>query len=198
MQPAVKALYWFAPQRRPRTTASVTHAASQRKVRRGCEVLLRQQSSQIQCRLCLRFFDAGQFVSFVLGGVARVDKSDKVEAAGCKCRAMGKAQAPVPDIGSRFAGCAGFGGSVLRSLAWDQALLQALLWWLGSRFDAWNAMNRSLPLTGAASDGLGNRRRTGGSSSGLLSWRGSGSGDLATPEGFNDAHLSATAGAWLT
>lgn len=52
MQPAVKALYWFAPQRRPRTTASVTHAASQRKVRRGCEVLLRQQSSQIQCRLC--------------------------------------------------------------------------------------------------------------------------------------------------
>ena len=41
--------------------------------------------------LCLRFFDAGQCVRFVFGGVARVDKSDKVEAAGCVGRAMGKA-----------------------------------------------------------------------------------------------------------
>ena len=36
--------------------------------------------------LCLRFFDAGQCVRFVFGGLARVDKSDKVEAAGCRCR----------------------------------------------------------------------------------------------------------------
>ena len=49
--------------------------------------------------LSLRFFDAGQCVRFGLGGLARVDKSDKVEAAGCVCRSMGKAQASVPDIG---------------------------------------------------------------------------------------------------
>lgn len=53
--------------------------------------------------VCLRFFDAGQCVRFWLGGLARVDKSDKVEAAGCVCRSMGKAQASVPDIGRCFA-----------------------------------------------------------------------------------------------
>jgi hypothetical protein len=50
-----------------------------------------------------KIFYAGQCVRVVLGGLARVDKSDKVEAAGCRYLAMGKAQAPVPDIGLAFA-----------------------------------------------------------------------------------------------
>ena len=53
--------------------------------------------------LCLRFFDAGQCVRFDLGDVARVNKSDKVEAAGCRCRAMEKALACVSDFGLSFA-----------------------------------------------------------------------------------------------
>ena len=35
--------------------------------------------------------------------VARVNKSDKVEAAGCRCRAMEKALACVSDFGLSFA-----------------------------------------------------------------------------------------------
>lgn len=59
----------------------------------------RHSSLDVDGQVCLRFFDVGQCVRYWLGGLARVDKSDKVEAAGCGCRAMGKAQAPVPDIG---------------------------------------------------------------------------------------------------
>lgn len=53
--------------------------------------------------LRLRFFDAGQCVRFVLGGVARVDKSDKVEAAGRWRCSMGKVRALVADVGLVFA-----------------------------------------------------------------------------------------------
>jgi len=55
------------------------------------EQMLGQRSEKNECPQSLRFFDAGQCVRFVLGGLARVDKSDKVEAAGRWPCAMGKA-----------------------------------------------------------------------------------------------------------
>ncbi len=111
---------------------------------------------------------------------------------------MGKAQEAISDIGSSLAGFSEPGGSVSESLGWDRARLSALLGWLGFRCGAFLALSKSLPLTGAASIGLGYEQRTGGSSCGLLSWWRSGLGDLATPEGLNEAHLSATLGAWFT
>lgn len=76
----------------------------------------RHLRSRSESSVCLRFLDAGQCVSVVLGGQARVDKSDKVEAAGRKRRAMGKVQAPVPDIGWSFADFSEFGG--VASMSW--------------------------------------------------------------------------------
>jgi hypothetical protein len=60
------------------------------------------------------------------------------------------------------------------------------------------ALSQSLPLTGMLRVGPEEAQKMGGSSCGPLSWWRSGSGDLATPEGLDDAHLSATVGAWLT
>ena len=60
------------------------------------------------------------------------------------------------------------------------------------------AWSQSLPLTGTLRVGPEDAQEMGGSSCGLLSWRGAGSGDLPTPEGLGDAHLSATLGAWFT
>ncbi len=70
-------------------------------------------------QVCLRFFDAGQCVRFVSGGLARVDKSDKVEAAGCVRCVMGKAQASISDIGLSFVCFAEFGGPVWVPVAKD-------------------------------------------------------------------------------
>ena len=57
------------------------------------------------------------------GGVARVDKSDKVEAAGYVRSAMGKALAYVPDVGLSFGRSSSFEGSVVRSLGYNRASL---------------------------------------------------------------------------
>ena len=76
-----------------------------------------------QCLLRLRFFDSGQCVRFVSGGVARVDKSDKVEAAGRVRSAMGKALAYVPDVGLSLGWLSSFEGSVARSLGYNRASL---------------------------------------------------------------------------
>lgn len=79
------------------------------------------------CRLSLRFFDGGQRVRFVLFGLARVDKSDKVEAAGCGCRAMGGSQAPIPDIGWIFADFSEFGGVASWCWGCDRARFSVVL-----------------------------------------------------------------------
>ena len=106
--------------------------------------------------------------------MVRVDKSDKVEAAGRVCCAMEKALASVPDVGLSLGRSSRFEGSVARSLAHYRASLQVFWLWFGSRCDAWMALRQNLHLTGAVSVGPVNAFEAGISSCGLLSGRRSG------------------------
>lgn len=90
-----------------------------------------------------------------------------------------------------------FGGLVARSLGHYRASLLVFWLWFGSHCAAWMALRQSVPSTDAESVGPVNAYEAGGSSCGLLSWWCPGSGDLATPEGLDDAHLSTTVGTWL-
>ena len=57
---------------------------------------------------------------FGFGGMARVNKSDKVEAAGYVRLPMGKALAYLPDVGLSLGRSSSFDGSVARSFGYNR------------------------------------------------------------------------------
>lgn len=128
-------------------------------------------------------------------GVARVNKSDKVEAAGWKRRAVGKVQASVAHIGLSLIGLSKFEGSSDWSLAYKGSRFSVFWLWAAFLCVARLVLSQSPSSTGAVNIGLENGHKMGGSSCGLLSRWGSGTGYLPAPEGFDNAHLSAAVGA---
>ena len=147
--------------------------------------------------LCLRFFDAGQCVRLDLGDVARVNKSDKVEAAGCMRRVMGKARSSVSDIGLSFAEFAKSVQYAGLTLVRSCDRLRVLRCWFSYPQDpriAWSQNPFVADMLGVGSEG---GQEMSVSSCGLLSGRCSGSGFLSAPESLDDAHLPAAIRAWL-
>lgn len=129
--------------------------------------------------------------------MARVDKSDKVEAAGCVRCVMGKVQASASDIGLSFAGFAKFDRAAGRPLAFRWGLLRVLRRCFAWSFSSRTALNQIPALTGTLSVGSEDGQQMGVSSCGLLSWWCPGAGFLPAPECFDDAHRAAAVGTWF-
>ena len=133
----------------------------------------------------------------MLGGVARVDKSDKVEAAGCMRRAMEKAWSSVSDIGLSFAEFAKSVPYAGLTLVRSCVRLRVLRCWFLFAQDPGIAWSQNPFVTGMLGVGSDGGRDMSVSSCGLLSGWCSGSGFLSALESLDDAHLPAAVRAWL-